>query len=515
MTTLNRSHLKEPRSLPAGVACGPLADFPERIVQFGEGNFLRAFADWMIDELNARGLLQSHVLVVQPIRQGQAAALNAQEGLYTVVVRGTERGRVVESPRVVTAVRRALDPYAQWADLVASFRSDELRFVLSNTTEAGIAWVPEAYDPARCPESFPAKIAALLYERFQAVRGHPERGLVFLPCELIERNGTQLRELVLRHAAAWGLPEAFRRWVDSANVFLNTLVDRIVPGYPKGEADKLQARLDYEDRLLVASEHFHLWVIEGPAEIEAELPFRRAGLNVIWTDDLTPYRDRKVRVLNGAHTGAVLAAFTAGADTVREMMEDPLLGSYVRHLVSDEILAHVRQPEAEREVYADAVLERFRNPFVRHELLSIALNSVAKWRVRVLPSLLDGLAAEGEPPPLLAFSLAALIWFYRADRRSDGSYEGIRAAGHYPIRDDAPVLEFFARVWTKANVDRDWPALAATVLGEKALWGRDLNDLPGLRALIARDLALLGEHGMRHALEALMERVTAAREFRD
>lgn len=504
MTTLTRSFLAKTPALPAGVACGPLATFPERIVQFGEGNFLRAFADWMIDELNGRGLLQSQVLVVQPIRQGLAAQLNAQDGLYTVLVRGTENGKVVESPRVVTAVRRALDPYASWSELVATFESSDLRFVLSNTTEAGIAYSAEAFDLERCPESFPAKIATLLFARFQAVRGHPERGLVFVPCELIEKNGTQLRECVLRHAQTWGLPAEFVRWVSEANVFLNTLVDRIVPGYPKAEADALTAKLTFKDNLLVASEHFHLWVIEGPRELEAELPFARAGLNVVWTDDLTPYRSRKVRVLNGAHTGSVLAAFGAGATTVKEMMDDPLTAAFVQRLVFEEIVPYLTQPEAERRAYAEAVLERFRNPFVRHELLSISLNSVSKWKVRVLPSLLDAVAAKREVTPLLAFSLAALLWFYRGHREADGRMLGQRGAEKYPIRDDEAVLDFFAREWALAAETGDLFAFTRNALAQTQFWGRDLNELPGLTAAVNVALTRFSSQGVRETLRQLV-----------
>lgn len=504
MTTLSRSLLAQTSALPAGVACGPLATFPERIVQFGEGNFLRAFADWMIDELNSRGLLQSQVLVVQPIRQGLAAQLNAQDGLYTVLVRGTENGKVVESPRVVTAVRRALDPYASWAELVTTFQSNDLRFVLSNTTEAGIAYSAEPFDATRCPESFPAKIASLLYARFQAVRGHPERGLVFVPCELIEKNGTQLRECVLQHARAWGLPPEFVKWVSEANVYLNTLVDRIVPGYPKAEAAELTAKFSYRDNLIVASEHFHLWVIEGPRELEQELPFVRAGLNVVWTDDLTPYRSRKVRVLNGAHTGSVLAAYAAGATTVKEMMDDELTAAFVYRLVFDEIVPCLAQPAEERRAYAEAVLERFRNPFVRHELLSISLNSVSKWKVRVLPSLLDAVAARRAVPPLLAFSLAALLWFYRGHREPDGRMFGRRGDEKYPIRDDEAVLDFFAREWGLVEETGDRFQLTKNALAQTQFWGRDLNDVPGLAFSVSISLERIATLGMRETLKKLV-----------
>lgn len=504
MTTLSRSLLHKNSALPAGLACGPLTTFPERIVQFGEGNFLRAFADWMIDELNSRGLLQSQVLVVQPIRQGLAAQLNAQDGLYTVLVRGTENGQVVESPRVVTAVRRALDPYASWAELVATFESNDLRFVLSNTTEAGISYSAEPFDPAKCPESFPAKIASLLYARFQVVRGHPERGLVFVPCELIEKNGSQLRECVLKHAQAWALSAEFVKWIGESNVFLNTLVDRIVPGYPKAEAADLAKKFSYQDNLIVASEHFHLWVIEGPREIEAELPFARAGLNVVWTDDLTPYRSRKVRVLNGAHTGSVLAAYAAGATTVNEMMDDELTAAFVYRLVFDEIVPCLAQPAEERRAYAEAVLERFRNPFVRHELLSISLNSISKWKVRVLPSLLDAIAARRAVPPLLSFSLAALLWFYRGHREPDGRMLGRRGDEKYPIRDDEAVLDFFAREWALVEETGDRFQFTKNALAQVQFWGRDLNEIPGLNFSIAIALERIASLGMRETLKKLV-----------
>lgn len=261
---------------------------------------------------------------------------------------------------------------------------------------------------------------------------------------------------------------------------------------------------------MVASEHFHLWVIEGPGETEAELPFAKAGLNVIWTDDMKPYRNRKVRVLNGAHTGSVLAAHAAGVNTVREMMEDPLLGAFVRRLVFEEILPFVDQPDEERRAYAEAVLERFRNPFVHHELLSISLNSVSKWKVRVLPSLLDSVAAHGEPSPLLAFSLAALVWFYRGERLSDGSYQGRRRDESYPIRDDQPVMALFAAAWEKANDDGDWAALADTVLASELCWGRDLRTVPGLALSLTGNLRAIAAEGTRARLNALLDLAVTA-----
>ncbi len=510
MPLLSRHYLATHPLPPAVATCGPLTAFPERVIQFGEGNFLRAFADWMIDALNERGLFQGSVVVVQPIRQGAAAALNAQDGLFTVVPRGLRNGAPVEQRRIVTAISRALDPYADWDAVRACVRAPALRICLSNTTEAGIAYVEAPFDPDRCPESFPAKVAALLYERFRAFDGDPARGLLFLPCELIEHNGRTLRAYVLRHAASWGLGDAFRDWVLNHNPFLDTLVDRIVPGFPTAEAGPLAAALGYEDRLLVATEDFHLWVIEGPAALAAELPLQAAGLNVVWTDDLGPYRTRKVRVLNGAHTASVLAAFHAGIDTVRDMLADDLFHAFLRQAVFAEILPVLPFDPREREAYATAVLERFANPFIRHNLLSIALNSVSKWRVRVLPSLLDYVATHNRLPPALTFSLAALLFFYRGVRAPDGTLQGSRQGAPYPILDEPAALAGLEALWHALAPEPDPRAAVATCLADAALWGRDLAAIPGFADAVAAHLQRMLRDGMRAAAAAVIAAGDAA-----
>jgi tagaturonate reductase len=500
---LSRAWLEQSVALPSNVTCGPRRTWPERVVQFGEGNFLRAFGDWMLDVLNERGLFGGSVVVVQPIRQGLAPVLNAQDGLYTLLLRGMQDGRVTEQRRIVTSVSRALNPYESWEKVARCFCSPEIRYVISNTTEAGIAFTGEACRPGQCPESFPAKVTALLHERFKAQRGEPASGLIFLPCELIERNGTALRELVLRHAENWGLGRPFAEWVSASNHFLNTLVDRIVPGYPRDEAPQLTRELGYEDALLDAAEWFHLWVIEGPSSLAEELPFHRAGLNVVWTSDLAPYRTRKVRILNGAHTASVLAAFHGGLNLVREMMEDPIFGPFVRRAVFDEIVPTVPLNERERTDYAHAVLERFQNPFVRHELLSISLNSVSKWKVRVLPSLLDFAQARGALPPRLCFSLAALIHFYRGERKSATELTGRREGQTYAIRDEAAVLDVFQRVWGEFDQHRNPRTLTAAVLGHAPFWDRDLNNVSNLAEIVAESLGAILQSGVRPAVAKL------------
>lgn len=502
LPSLNRQLLQSGFALPKSVACAPLRPRPERALQFGEGNFLRAFVDWMVDEANGRGIFDGSIVVAQPIATGLAAKINGQDGLYTVIARGVEGGQVVENRRIVSSISRAVNPYEDWAALVDLVRRPELRFVFSNTTEAGIAYVEEIFMPGTCPVSFPAKVAALLYERFEAVGGDPAQGLVFLPCELIDRNGGKLKEYVLQHAAAWKLGEAFAAWAGSANAFLNTLVDRIVPGFPRGEAETLATELGYADALIDTGEIFHLWVIEGAARYSEELPLHRAGLNVVWTDDMTPYRTRKVRILNGAHTSSALAAFLGGLDTVGEMVDDPLFGRYFQQAVFGEIFPALPMEAAEKRAYADAVIERFRNPFIRHELLSISLNSVSKWKVRVLPSLLDALENTGEIPAALAFSLAALIRFYKGEPAAGGSLAGTRDGAPYPIRDDAGVLAFFQTAW-KTHGD-DPGALARCALSNAAFWGEDLTGRPGLLEAVAAGLRSIKADGMRAAVEALL-----------
>jgi tagaturonate reductase len=459
----------------------------------------------MVDVLNERGSFGGGVVVVQTTRGGKAAALTAQDGLYTVVLRGCRAGRIEEERRLVTSVRRGLDPYAEWPEVVRCFQNPDLRFVLSNTTEAGIADLEEPFCPGCCPESFPAKVAALLYERFRVFSGRPEAGVVFLPCELIERNGATLRQCVLRHAQRWGLEPAFAHWLEADCWFLNTLVDRIVTGFPRQEAAQLAAELGYVDELLVVGEPYHLWVIEGPAALAEEIPFHRAGLNVVWTDNLEPYRIRKVRILNGAHTLGAAAALLAGLDTVEAMVADPAVGAFVRRTVEEEIVPTVPLDAAACREYAGTVLERFANPHIRHELVAIALNSVAKWRVRVLPSLVDYTREQRRPARRLAFSLAALIRFHRTVAATPGATGrvGRRDGGDYPIRDDAGVLAVLDREWASFAAAPDFGWLARRVLGQGSLWGMDLNDVPELATLVARDLEAIERLGMRRALTPL------------
>lgn len=474
--------------------------YPINVLQIGDGNFLRAFVDWMIDCANGQGLFKGGVAIAQPLSKGIAGMLNDQEGLYTVLLRGIENGQEVESRRVVSCVQKSLNPYEEWAAMLGLARDAHLRFVVSNTTEAGIADVEEPYTPGKVQNSFPAKVAALLHARYQALGGSKDTGLVFLPCELIEANGTNLKRIVLLHAKRWNLEAGFAAWVEAENHFLDTLVDRIVPGYPANEAKGLSEAWGYNDPLMVAAEPFHVWVIQGPKALAEEFPLHKAGLNVVWTDDLQPYRTRKVRILNGAHTASSLAAYRAGLDTVKSMMDDEVVSAYLNKVMFEEIVPFVPLPEAERQSYAATIMERFGNPYIRHELISIALNSVSKWKVRVLPTVKDFAAKNGRAPAGLSFSLAALLWFYKGEM-GGADYTGKRDAGAYPIKDDAEVLSILSAVWKDGKPDA---ALVGTLLADIRLWGEDLTEVPGLSQQVEASLAAIAAKGVKPAMQDLV-----------
>lgn len=487
----------------------PARLWPERVIQFGEGNFLRAFVDWMLERMNAGGLFGGRAVLVQPLAVGAARAINAQDGLYTVVLRGLAGGALVDSRELVSAVSRCLDPYADFDEFIRCAANPDLRFVVSNTTEAGIRTDPADAPDARPSPSFPGKLTQLLFARYQLTSGDPARGLVMLPCELIERNGDALAQAVRETARRWDLPGGFLRWLDQACLFTNTLVDRIVTGYPREDAPALADALGYRDDLLVAGEIFHSWVIESPRPLEAELPLGAAGLNVTWTSDITPFRERKVRILNGAHTMTVLAAFLAGLDTVRACMEDELVRGYMERGLEEEIIPTLTLPPEELRAFARSVIERFRNPFIEHQLLSIALNSVSKYKARILPAVRDHLRLTGRLPPRLTFALAALIAFYRGRELRDGALIGRRAGADYRICDEPAVLEVLRAAWAAAGERPDaaaYLALARTILARADFWGGDLTQsLPGLDTAVAGHLFVFGTAGARAALERVAQ----------
>ncbi len=414
---------------------------PERVIQFGEGGFLRGFVDWILQITNEQTDFDGSAVVVQPIEKGLCEKLEAQDCVYTHIMRGMRNGEAVVEKKVIDVISRTVRPYEDWESYLALAENPDFRFVFSNTTEAGIEYIETDKLTDAPPVSFPAKVTALLHRRFSLGLS----GFVFLPCELVDKNGDNLKRIILKYAEEWGLGQAFIDWINNENIFCNTLVDRIVTGYPREE----KIDLGYEDNMLNTSELFLLWVIEGPRSICEELPFDKTGLDIIFTDNLERYRTRKVRILNGAHTSMIPYAMLEGVETVGDCMENEKLFEFVNGCVFEEIIPTLDLPEEELVQYAKDVFERFRNPFIRHLCSSIALNSVSKFKVRVLPSLLEYIKRTGKMPERLLFSFAKLIEFYKTDMTND----------------DKEICDFMMKSDVK------------TILANEKLWGEDLSRL--------------------------------------
>lgn len=483
MEKLNRQLLTNGFKFNDDLEIGGTSRKPEKVIQFGEGNFLRAFVDYMFDKINEEGLFDGGITLIQPIPGGDFLRniLNEQEGLYTLIARGREDGEKVVQKRLITCVNRCINPYVDLDTYNECAKNPELRFVVSNTTEAGISWKEEDMITTEPQDSFPAKVANFLYVRFKAFNGDKSKGLVFIPCELIDDNGKTLKKYVLQHAKNWNLGDEFIDWIETACVFTSTLVDRIVTGYPRNEAKDLCEQFGYEDNAIDTSEIFHTWVIEGPAELAEELPFPKAGLKVIFTPDVKPYKKRKVRILNGAHTCSVLGAYLSGYDIVRDVMNDEMFYKYLEDALNNEIIPAITSEELTHDDlkgFADAVFDRFKNPFIDHKLLDISLNSTSKFEARVLHTIQEYYAQKNELPKILTFSFAAYLAFYCGTEIKDGALIGHRGDEEYPIKDSPSVLEFYKDAWTGVDTaDKTAVSeLVKKVCANKDFWlGSDLN----------------------------------------
>ena len=473
---------------------------PEKVMQFGEGNFLRAFVDDFIDIANEKAGFNGKVVLVQPIAQGLTELINKQEGLYTLYLRGSEKGIKVDDKRVISAVSRCVNPYCEWDKVLELARSADLEIIVSNTTEAGIVHDTESAFDQIPPVSFPAKLTRVLYERFAA----GQKGIVMLSCELIDNNGRELLKCVNQYIDDWKLSDEFRRWVNEENIFCSTLVDRIVPGRirdPK-EVEALAEANGYEDPLTDVGEVFGIWVIEGPEGLEDRLPFKKAGVPVIVVPDVTPYKKRKVRILNGAHTGFVLGAYLAGFDIVRDCMHDETVLGYMNKMLYDEVIPTLPLDKKDLEEFAQAVQDRFNNPFVNHELMSISLNSTSKWRARNMPTFLDYVKEKGVLPPCLTTSFAAYIAFYSNEIQelTDKGLICRRPKGNdYTVSDDRYVLEFYY------SHREDTPEeLVHAVMTSTEMWGQDLTEVTGFEAETVRILKKIRADGALAAYRACL-----------
>lgn len=467
-----------------------LPKYGEKVIQFGEGNFLRCFFDWQLDIINKNTDLNAGVAVVRPIDFDAVPLLDTQDGLYTAIIRGiNESGEVVKDYTVISSINREIPIYKNFQEYLQLAHNPEMRFIVSNTTEAGIAFSAEdKYEDA--PQStFPGKLTRLMHERFVTFNGDMTKGFILMPCELIDYNGEELRKMVLKYANLWNLGEDFKNWLINGNIWCSTLVDRIVTGYPRGEKEELTKELGYEDNFITTGEYFYLFVIQGPKDIlTRELKLEGLNLNILIVDDLKPYKMRKVGILNGAHTAMVPVSYLYGIDTVREAMENDDIRNFIELAIDEEIIPALDMDEKELKEFKDAVINRFKNPYVKHMLMDISLNSMAKYKSRILPQVLETYKRTGKLPKRLLFSLAALIRFYK----------GVRENGDViQLRDDRHHLDMYADLWQENNYEN----IVKSVLGLENHWDMDLNSVEGMTELVAKYLENIDKNGVKKALE--------------
>ncbi|TQI69318.1 tagaturonate reductase [Gramella sp. Hel_I_59] len=471
------------------------AQLPIKIVQYGEGNFLRAFVDYLVNKMNAEANFNAGVAVIQPLAGGMINILDEQDGLYNLFMKGVKQGKEIQETELISCIQKSYDPYIDYKAYLQLAKEEQLEFLISNTTEAGIAYNGEDKFQQYPHQSFPAKVTALLYERFKHFKGNPDKGLTIIPCELINHNADNLKKIILQYAKSWELEQNFVDWVNEHNSFHNTLVDRIVPGYPKDDIEQYQDQLEFEDTLIVSAEVFLLWVIEGDGKLKSRIPFNKIDENVLIVDDLQPYRTRKVRILNGAHTTMVPFSILFGNDTVKETVDHGFTGKFIKEAVFEEINPTLSLPPEELDSFAEEVFDRFRNPFIKHQLSSIALNSISKFKVRVLPSLLGFQQKFDRLPLRLTFAFACLIRFY------DGKWKG----ESLPVKDDEATVSTLKKIWESHSYNE----IAKNVLSKTEFWDSDLNEIPGLKQHIAYALELIDNKGIESGYEAFSEKFSS------
>lgn len=467
------------------------AKYPTKVIQFGEGNFLRAFVDWIIWNTNKATGFNAGVVVVQPIDRGMIEVLNSQDGLYHVNLQGIDKGQPVDSIEMIDVINGGLNPYTQNEEFMALAENPDIRFVISNTTEAGIAFDPACRFEDKPASSYPGKLTQLLYRRYEHFNGDMTKGFIIFPCELIFLNGKELKKCIYQYIDLWNLGEGFKAWFEQACGVYCTLVDRIVPGYPKDTIGQIHERIDFKDNMVVKGEIFHLWVIEAPESVAEEFPADKAGLNVLFVPSEAPYHERKVTLLNGPHTVLSPVGYLSGLDTVKECVEDPEVGQFVRKVMYGELMETLNLPKEELQAFADSVVERFLNPYVKHFVTSIMLNSFPKYKTRDLPGLKTYLERKGELPKGLVLGLAAIITYYKGGKRGDVEIVP---------NDDAVIVALLKDLWASGDIRK----VAEGVLAAEFIWGEDLNNIPGLADLVIYDLELIQKEGMRAAIKTVI-----------
>ncbi len=465
--------------------------YPERIIQFGEGNFLRAFVDWIVYNMNQKADFNSSVVVVQPIEKGMIDMLNAQDCLYHLNLQGLDKGEEVNSIEMIDVISRALNPYTQNDEFMKLAENPEMRFVISNTTEAGIAFDPSCKLNDAPASSYPGKLTQLLYHRFKTFNGAADKGLIIFPCELIFLNGKELKKCIGQYIDLWNLGEEFKTWFETACGVYCTLVDRIVPGYPRATINEILDKIQLEDKMVVQAEIFHLWVIEAPQSIAKEFPADKAGLNVLFVPSEAPYHERKVTLLNGPHTVLSPVGYLSGLNTVRECCEDAVIGKFVHKVMFEELLETLNLPKDELEKFGKDVMERFCNPFVKHFVTSIMLNSFPKFKTRDLPGMKTYLERKGELPAGIVLGLAGIITYYKGGKRGEDTIVP---------NDDQAIIDLLSKLWATGCTK----TVAEGVLASEMIWGEDLNAVSGLTEKVIGYLNSIQEKGMLETVKGII-----------
>ncbi|MBU2902085.1 tagaturonate reductase [Maribacter dokdonensis] len=479
MEILNSNAITDRKSLPI------------KVMQFGGGNFLRAFVDISIQKINNATTFNAGVAVIKPTARGDYQELKSQDGLFSVQLEGYENNIFVQDLTVVDCIQKVINPYSEWQKYIDLSKTPELRFIISNTTEAGIVFnSDDAFDHTP-PKEFPAKLTVWLFHRFKHFDGALDKGCILLPVELIDKNGEALKQCILQYADHWSLEESFKNWISEACIFYNTLVDRIVSGYPKDKIEEIEAKLGFKDQLAVAGELYQSWLLEGPDDILNEFPFNKTDLNIELVSDLESYRNLKVRILNGAHTSMVPVAYLLGERLVKDAMKNTQVTNFIHQVLMSEVLETLDFPQDYKEQFANDVVNRFKNPALEHQLISIALNSTSKFVTRLLPSLKDYLKIKGSLPTNITFALSALIRFY------EGSFNNDKIN----LNDTSSVLEYFSNTWEQFREnDIDLNTLTTRLLGNSDIWQEDLNQITGLTNMVYNNLSNIEKYGFEEAV---------------
>lgn len=467
-------------------------DLPVKILQFGEGNFLRAFVDWMIDKANNAGVMNHGIIAVQPIGGGEnmVKMFRDQDSMYHVYLEGIKDKKPVKEVALVKSIMDIMNPYNQYAEYEKLFLSEGLEMIISNTTEAGIRYEEGDDLNALPPKSFPAKMTALLHKRYQKYNGAKDKGLLIICCELIEDNGSTLREYVLKHAIHNNLEAGFIDWVNTSCHFYDTLVDRIVPGFPRENINEIKAEIGFDDNLVVKGEYFHVWAIGGDSVIKEKFPLDKAGLNVLFMDDIKAFRAKKVRILNGSHTAMVPVALQLGCETVMDAFNTPEVEKYINKMVAEEVLPCIDEDPKELKAFAAKILERFYNPYLKHYLKDISLNSISKWETRDYPTVYDCCKKLDKDAKLTTFSFAALLVLYT----------GQSAAKNFTPNDTPEFIEFIQKTYNKNDI-KGW---VTGIVNNKEMWKENFSEVPQFIDEVSKDVESILNKGMLTALKEVM-----------